>query len=116
MYIAKSKTLPLQSFEPKTSSTESRCLNRYASSVVVISNKATVCVLLYLQDVLRGTRRATRAGHDVAGMDLLGHLDSQGQDSEVLPGPVALTWTSLWYALAVSLKQQTSSGAGLQPC
>ena len=49
----------------------------------------SICLLLYLQDVLRGTRSATCAGHDVAGMDLLGHLDSQGPDSEVLPGPVA---------------------------
>ena len=49
----------------------------------------SICLFLYLQDVRRGTRRATRAGRDVAGMDLLGHLDSQGPDSEVLPGPVA---------------------------
>ena len=40
----KAKKLPLQGFEPKTSSTASRCLNRYASSVVVISNIVTVYV------------------------------------------------------------------------
>ena len=33
-------------------------------------------------------------------MGLLGHLDSQGLDSEVL----ALTRTSLWYALAGSFE------------
>ena len=31
---AKSKKLPLQGFEHKTSSSDSTCLNRYASSVV----------------------------------------------------------------------------------
>jgi hypothetical protein len=60
-----------------------------------------------VSDVRRGTRRATSACHDVAGMGLPGHLDSQGPDSEVL----ARTRTSLWYAL----KRQTGSGAGLQP-
>ena len=62
-----------------------------------LKHSYSICLLLYLQDVWRGTLRATRAGHDVAGMDLLGHLDSQGPDSEVLPGPVARTRTSLWY-------------------
>ena len=40
----KAKKLPLHGFEPKTSSTESRCLNCYASSVVVIWNIVTVYV------------------------------------------------------------------------
>ena len=53
----------------------------------------SICLLLYLQEVRRGARRATHAGHhdDVAGKDLLGHLDSHNPDSEVLPGPVART-------------------------
>ena len=51
--------------------------------------------------VRRRTRSAPRACHDVAGMGLPGHLDSQGPDSEVL----ARTRKSLWYALAGSFEE-----------
>ena len=51
-------------------------------------------------DALRRASSTPRAGQDVAGMGLLGHLDSQGPDSEVL----ALTQTSLWYALVGSFE------------
>ena len=37
-----------------------------------------------MSDIRRGARRATRSGHDVTGMGLPVHLDSPGQDSEVL--------------------------------
>ena len=53
-----------------------------------------------MSDVRRRPHSPPSAGHDVAGMGLPGHLDSQGLDSEVL----ALTRTSLWYALAGSFE------------
>ena len=37
-----------------------------------------------VSDIRRGPPRATRPGHDVAGMGLPVHLDSPGPDSEVL--------------------------------
>ena len=40
--------------------------------------------LRLVSDIWRGARCATRAGHDVACMGLPVHLDSPGQDSEVL--------------------------------
>ena len=40
--------------------------------------------LRLVSDIRRGARRATRPGHDVAGMGLPVHLDSPGPDSEVL--------------------------------
>lgn len=47
-------------------------------------NYAQNVTLRLVSDTLRGARRATRAGHDVAGMGLPVHLDSPGPDSEVL--------------------------------
>ena len=40
--------------------------------------------LRLVSDIRRGARRATRPGHDVAGMGLPVHLDSPVPDSEVL--------------------------------
>ena len=114
---AKSKKLPCSGFEPKTSCRTSQRLNRYASSVVVISNIVTVCVYCctcrLVTNVRRGTRRATRAGHDVACMGLQGHLDSLGPDSEVLARVLAST--SRLHAGSFEVARRTGSDAGLQP-
>ena len=54
-----------------------------------------------------------RAGHDVAGMGLPGHLDSLGPDSEVLARVLAST--SLLHASSFEVARRTGSDAGLQP-
>ena len=45
---------------------------------------ASVTLRRLVSDIRRGAPRTTRPGHDVAGMGLPVHLDSPGQDSEVL--------------------------------
>ena len=93
MYIAKNKKQKVASTRvwPKTSSTETRCFNRYASSVVVILNIVTVYVYCCTCRKSGAGPAAPPHHDDVAGKDLLGHLGSHNPDSEVLPGPVART-------------------------
>jgi hypothetical protein len=93
----KAKSCLYRVLNPRPLAQNQEALTAMPAASLNLRHSYSICLLLYLQDVRRGTRCATRAGHDVAGMDLLGHLDSQGPDSEVLPGPVARTRTSLWY-------------------
>ena len=66
-----------------------------------------------VSDVRCGPRRPTRAGDDVAGMGLPGHLDSLGPDSEVLARVLAST--SRLHAGSFEVARRTGSDAGLQP-
>ncbi len=64
-------------------------------------------------DARRRASSTLCAGHDVAGMGLPGHLDSLGQDSEVLARVLAST--SRLHAGSFEVACLTGSDAGLQP-
>ena len=81
------------------------------SKIDVKLGKHITCRLV--SDVRCGPRRPTRAGHDVAGMGLPGHLDSLGPDSEVLARVLAST--SRLHAGSFEVARRTGSDAGLQP-
>ncbi len=63
-------------------------------------------------DARRRASNTLRAGHDIAGMGLPGHLDSLGQDSEVLARVLAST--SRLHAGSFEVARRTGSDAGLQ--
>ena len=69
---------------------DQHALTAMPTALLNLQYSYSICLFLYLQDVRRGTRRATRAGHDVASMDLglpgpgLGSpARASGQDSDV---------------------------------
>ena len=108
MYIEyKSKKFLPSGFEPKISCIPSRCLNHYASSVIVTCSIVSVyvyfCNWRLVTYVRRGTSRPTRPCHDVAGpslnMDLFKaevvvHSGTQLHPSPPLTGPATGTGTS----------------------
>jgi hypothetical protein len=63
-------------------------------------------------DAQRRASSTLRAGHDVAGMGLLGHLDSLGPDSEVLARVLAST--SRLQAGSFEVALQTGSDSRLR--
>ena len=118
------KTKKIAGFEPRTScilhgcSTTARpalipewLLDGIITKIDAKLGKHITCRLV--SDVRCGPRRPTRAGHDVAGMGLPGHLDSLGPDSEVLARVLAST--SRLHAGSFEVARRTGSDAGLQP-
>ena len=63
-------------------------------------------------DARRRASSTLRAGHDVAGMGLPGHLDSLGQDSEVLARVLAST--SRLHAGSFEVARRTGSDSRLR--
>ena len=88
----------------------------YASVLRHLSDRnCPICMCQLVSDVRCGPRSPTRAGHDVAGMGLPGHLDSLGpaRDSEVLARVLAST--SRLHTSSFEVARRTGSDAGHQP-
>ena len=120
------KTKKIAGFEPRTScilhdcSTTARpalipewLLDGIITKIDAKLGKHITCRLV--SDVRCGPRRPTRAGHDVAGMGLPGHLDSLGPDSEVLARVLASTSRQFWSGPPDWQWRRTAAGHGWEP-
>ena len=64
-------------------SVQNHCRSGFVDGISVLDTELELQVTCWLvsvplSDVQRGARRATRAGHDIAGMGLPGHLGYPG--------------------------------------
>ena len=117
------KTKKIAGFEPRTSCILHGCSTTappaliperlFDGITIIVAKLGKHITCRLVSDVRCGPRRPTRAGHDVAGMGLPGHLDSLGPDSEVLARVLAST--SRLHAGSFEVARRTGSDAGLQP-